>query len=97
MLIIFFDIKGIVYKEFILVGQSVLHTTAKFYGDCMKMCEGFAPNFGDKRTGCCIATMHRLALPFSPWNFLTKTTLLSSPTDPTHLTWPPATFLCFPD
>jgi hypothetical protein len=47
MLIIFFDIKRIVHAE-----QSVPHTTMKFYGDCVKMCEDLAPNFGDKRTGC---------------------------------------------
>jgi hypothetical protein len=34
----------------------------------MKMCKDFAPNFGDKRTGCCITT-HCLTLPFSPGNF----------------------------
>jgi hypothetical protein len=33
------------------------------------------------------------ALPFSPGNFLPKTTLLSSPSHPTCLTWPFATFL----
>jgi hypothetical protein len=29
------------------------------------MCEDFAPNFGDKITGYCITTTHRLTLPFS--------------------------------
>jgi hypothetical protein len=38
--------------------QSILHTTVMFYGDCMKMCEDFTPNFSDKRTGCCITTTH---------------------------------------
>jgi hypothetical protein len=56
------------------------------------MCKDFAPNFGDKRTGCCILTTPP-TLPFSPGNFLPKTTLLLSPNQPTHLTWPPATFL----
>jgi hypothetical protein len=41
----------------------------KFYGDCVKMCEDFAENFGDKRTSSCIATTHRLTLPFSSGNF----------------------------
>jgi hypothetical protein len=45
------------------------HTTVTFYGDCVKMCKDFAPKFGDKRTGCCITTMHHLKLPFSPGNF----------------------------
>jgi hypothetical protein len=68
MLIIFFDIKGIVQKEFVLAGQqSVQHPTAMFYGDCVKMYKYFTPNFGYKRTGCCM-TMHYLTLPFSPWN-----------------------------
>jgi hypothetical protein len=49
MLIIFFDIKRIVQREFILAGkQSILHTTVTVYGDCVKMCEDFPPNFGDK-------------------------------------------------
>jgi hypothetical protein len=30
------------------------------------MCKAFAPNFGDKRTGCCITKTYRLTLPFSP-------------------------------
>jgi hypothetical protein len=80
MLIIFFHIKGTVYEEFILAGQAVnSHTTAKFYGDCMKMCEDFAPNFDDKRTDCCITTKHRLKPPFSPVNFWQKITVVPNP------------------
>jgi hypothetical protein len=30
------------------VKQSIPHTTATFYGNCMKMCEDFAPNFEDE-------------------------------------------------
>jgi hypothetical protein len=48
MFIISFDIKGIVHKGFILAGQTV--NSAYFcdvYGDCVKMREDFAPNFGD--------------------------------------------------
>jgi hypothetical protein len=52
MLIIFFGINGIVHKEFVMVGQTVPHTTVTFYDDCMKMCDDFSPNFGDKITGC---------------------------------------------
>jgi hypothetical protein len=36
--------------------QSIPHRTVTIYGNCMKICEDFAPNFGDKRTGCCITT-----------------------------------------
>jgi hypothetical protein len=47
--IIFFDSKGIGNKEFVLQAtQSISHATVTFYGDCVKMCEDFAPNFGDK-------------------------------------------------
>jgi hypothetical protein len=67
MLIIFFDIKGIVHKEFVLAGQTV-NTIVTFYVDCMEMCEDFTPKFGDKVTGCCITT-HHLTLPFSQRNF----------------------------
>jgi hypothetical protein len=68
MLIIFFDIKGIVRNEFVLA-QSIPHTTSTFYGDRVKLYEGFIPNFGDKSTGCCIRTTHCLRVLFSPGNF----------------------------
>jgi hypothetical protein len=64
--------------------QSIPHITVTFYGDCVKTCEHFAPNFGYKRTGCCITTTHRLALPFSPGNVFPH---------PTWLSPPPPTFL----
>jgi hypothetical protein len=75
MLIIFFDIKRIVHKELFRPNwqakQSIPHTTVPFYGDCMKMCEDFNRNFGDK-TGCCIKKMRRFTLNFSPGNFYQK-------------------------
>jgi hypothetical protein len=44
--------------------QSIPHTTVTSYGDCVNICEIFAPppplNFGDKSTGCCITTKHHL-------------------------------------
>jgi hypothetical protein len=76
--------------------QSIRHTTVTFYGDCVKMCEDFAPNFSDKRTGCWITTMHPLTLPFSPGNFWPETTLLLSLTHPTCLIGPLRLFW-FPD
>jgi hypothetical protein len=33
-----------------------------FYSDYVEMCEDFAPNLDDKRTGCCITTTHLLTL-----------------------------------
>jgi hypothetical protein len=41
--------------------QSIPHTAVTFLGDCDKMCEDFAPNFDDKRNGCCFTT-HRLTV-----------------------------------
>jgi hypothetical protein len=58
--------------------HNFLHITVTYFGSCVKMCEDFIPNFGDKRTHCCIPTMHYFTLPFSQ-----KTTWLSSPTHPT--------------
>jgi hypothetical protein len=71
MLIIFLDINWIVHKEFVMADQKAnsAYYTETVYGDCVKMCEDFAPNFSDKRAGCCITTMHRHTLPFSPGNF----------------------------
>jgi hypothetical protein len=38
--------------QFILASQTaILHTAVTFYGDCVKMCKDFAPNFGDKILG----------------------------------------------
>jgi hypothetical protein len=36
------------------------------------MCEDFAPNFGDRRTACCITAAHNLKLPFSRGYFCQK-------------------------
>jgi hypothetical protein len=73
ILIIFFDIKGTVHREFFLAGQTV---NFAYYRDVLwclrKMWEDFALNIGDKRTGCCIMTTHCLTLPFSPGTFFTQ-------------------------
>jgi hypothetical protein len=71
ILIIFFGINGFFKKNSPgQAKQSFPRTTVTLYGDCVKMCEDFAPNFGNKGTGCCIMTTHRLTLPFPPGNFL---------------------------
>jgi hypothetical protein len=46
------------------------------------MCNGFAPNFGKKRTGCCIVTMHRHTLSFSQGTFLTRENITFIPRPP---------------
>jgi hypothetical protein len=45
MLIIFFDIKEIVHKEFVLAGQIVnsAHYCDIFYGDCVKIAKNSTP------------------------------------------------------
>jgi hypothetical protein len=51
-------------------GQTANSALVTFYGDCVKMCEDFAPNFFCyKRSGCCITTTHRLTLTLSTGNF----------------------------
>jgi hypothetical protein len=46
ILIIFFHIKGIVHKEFVLAGQTANSTYyCDFYEDCVKLWEDFAPSF----------------------------------------------------
>jgi hypothetical protein len=64
MLIIFFDIKATGKKEFVLAGQAVnsAHYCDILRCDCVQMCEDFAPNFGDKRSGCCITSFSREVL-----------------------------------
>jgi hypothetical protein len=78
ILIIFFVIKKNVHKELVLAGKTVNSAYyCEFYSNYMKTCKDFAPNFGDKRIGCCIMTMHSLTLPLSPGNSSPKTTWLS--------------------
>jgi hypothetical protein len=74
-------IKGTADKEFVLADPTV---NSAYYSDVLrrqrvKICEDFAPNFGDKRTGCCITTTHRLTFSFPSGNILPKPTRLSSP------------------
>jgi hypothetical protein len=65
VLIIFFDIKGIVHKEFVLKTQgSIPHTAVRCYGDCVTIFKDFVLKFGDKITGYCITTTYRLAFLF---------------------------------
>jgi hypothetical protein len=53
MLIVLFEIKA---------KQSIAHTRVTFYGDCAKMCEDFASNFGDKELA--VVSLQRTASHF---------------------------------
>jgi hypothetical protein len=80
MLIIFFDIKAIFTKNsFRQAKQSIPRIALTSYCDCVKICEDFTPNLGDKKGGYYIMTRHHLTLPFSLGNFWSKTPWLLSP------------------
>jgi hypothetical protein len=65
-------------------------------GDCVNTCEHFAPNSGDKRTGCCIMTTHHLTFLSSPWIFFTNNYMTFVP-PPILLAWfIPLRFFLFP-
>jgi hypothetical protein len=96
MIIIFFNINGIVHKEFVLAGQTV---NSSYYCDVLSLlCENvwdFASNYGDKGTGCCITTTYSLKLPCSPDNFWPKQHDCRPP--PNLLAWLlPINFSLFP-
>jgi hypothetical protein len=74
MIITFFDIKGIVHKEFVPTGQTV---NSWFYCEVLRrLREDIVPNFGENGPGCFTMTTHRLTLPSSPTSFWRKTKLL---------------------
>jgi hypothetical protein len=60
-----------------------------FHCDSVKMCQRFSPNSGDKKTGCCISTTHRITLLFSSRNLFTKSKITVVRNHPT--------LLCFPE
>jgi hypothetical protein len=74
-----FHIKRIVYKEFVLTGQTVNST---YYLNILQwlheMSKDFAPNFGDKRTDCYIMATNYFKLPFSPGNLWPKTKIMDA-------------------
>jgi hypothetical protein len=91
-------IKGVVHKDFILAGQTVSST---YYHDLLWQLLENVCIFHLKPCRQKNWLLHRKNglshAPFITRECLIETTWLSSPTNPTHLTWSPATFLCFSD
>jgi hypothetical protein len=81
MLIIFFDMKAILHKEFVLAGQTA---NSAYYCDVLRrLCEHvrrLRPNFGDKVTGCYITTPSHTS--FFTRQFLTKNNMTVVPHAP---------------
>jgi hypothetical protein len=65
--------------------QSNTLITVRFNDDCEKMCEDFAPNFGDKNYWLLHHNNAPSHISFLPRNSLLKSTRLSSPTQHTFL------------
>jgi hypothetical protein len=81
---------GIVHKDFILQAKhSVLHTAVTFCGTCMKICEDITHNFDRKELA-----VASLQCTIFYWGVLGQK--LASLLHHTHFTWPPVTFLYFP-
>jgi hypothetical protein len=94
--IILFDMKRTVYKEFFQAVQSINSAYyCDIYSNCVKLCEDFAPNFGDKITDYCITKTHHLTLPLSPGNFFTKNNMTVVPHKPYSPDLAPCDFSLF--
>jgi hypothetical protein len=65
--VVFFDVKWIVHKEFVLAGQTV--NSAYSCDIIRRLRKDFAPKFSDKKTGYYVTTTHRPTIFFSPGNF----------------------------
>jgi hypothetical protein len=68
MLIIFFDVRGIVHKEFVMAGQIVNSAYyCDVYNDCMKMCKDFAPSHSSFFTGKFLTKNNTTVIPHPPY------------------------------
>jgi hypothetical protein len=97
MLIISFDIKGMFKKNsFWQAKQSIPHTTVTFVCDCVKMGDDFVPNFGDKRTECCLTTTQPSHTFFSTIKCRTESNMTLVPHPPYSPDLAPCDFSLFP-
>ena len=88
----FFDIKGIVHKEFVPTGRTV---NSRFYCEILwrlrEKVRRHHPQLWREQTWLLHHDNARLTLPFSPTSFWQKAKLLSSPTHRTPPIWHPVT------
>jgi hypothetical protein len=93
MLIIFFETKRIVYKEFVLPGQTVnsAHGCDVLLRPREKV-QKICPQIRRQKNWLLHHDNARSHSSFFTREFLTKTLWLSSPTHPIRLTWPPDIF-----
>jgi hypothetical protein len=66
-----------------------------FYSYCVEKCEDFSPNFGDKRTGCCITTK-QFHTSFFTRELFTKTNMTAVPHPSYSPDFAPCDFSLFP-
>jgi hypothetical protein len=97
MLIIFFDIKGIVHKECFLAGHTVM---SAYYCDVLRKLHRnvrrLRLELWGQKTGCSITTAHCLTFSSSWGKFLTESKRLWSQTHASRLIWAPEIFFLFP-
>jgi hypothetical protein len=97
MPIIFYVIKEIFHKEFVVIGQTV---NSAYYCDILwqlrENVRRLRPDLWRQKNWL-LHHDNALALPFQPGTFFTKSNMTVIPTHPTSLIWPPAPFLSFLD
>jgi hypothetical protein len=69
--------------EFVMAGQSVLHTTVMFHGDCANIFEDSAQSFGERRTS--LASQRNISLSSFTREIFTKNKMTVASTYTTFL------------
>jgi hypothetical protein len=93
MLIISFDFKGFIRIRHGRPNSQIIILLWPFTATTWKCAKTSPRTLAAKELAVCITITHHLTLHFPTVKCSTKTTWLSSPTNPTGLTLPPATFM----